>query len=65
MFIDGEWVDSSSGKTFDVTNPATGEHLGTVPDGDAVDAEAAVAAATAAFSTWSQTTAYELSLIHI
>ena len=34
VFIDGAWVESNSGKTFDVTNPATGDLLGTVPDGD-------------------------------
>ena len=59
MFIDGEWVAANSGKTFDVINPATGEHLGVVPDGDASDATAAVDAATAAFASWSRTTAYE------
>ncbi len=59
MFINGEFVDAVSGRTFEVTNPATGESLGHVPDGDAADAERAVAAADAAFAEWSQTTAYE------
>ncbi len=59
MFINGEFVDAISGRTFDVANPATGEHLGSVPDGDAADAERAIAAADAAFADWSQTTAYE------
>ncbi|HAY69750.1 MAG TPA: succinate-semialdehyde dehydrogenase (NADP(+)), partial [Acidimicrobiaceae bacterium] len=53
MFINGEWVDAQSGETFEVTNPATGEKIGEMPDGSAVDAERAVAAADAAFGAWS------------
>nr|BFE92507.1 hypothetical protein GCM10020185_30430 [Pseudomonas brassicacearum subsp. brassicacearum] len=30
-FIDGAWVDADNGQTIKVTNPATGEVLGTVP----------------------------------
>ncbi|MED5173583.1 MAG: aldehyde dehydrogenase family protein, partial [Actinomycetota bacterium] len=45
MFIDGKWVDAHSGKSFDVTNPATGEVLGSVPAGASEDAVAAVDAA--------------------
>ena len=30
-YIDGKWVDADSGATIDVTNPATGEVLGTIP----------------------------------
>ena len=59
MFINGEFVDAISGATFEVTNPATGESLGQVPDGGAGDAESAIAAADAAFGEWSRTTAYE------
>ncbi len=59
MFINGEFVDAQSGATFEVTNPATGESLGQVPDGGAADAEAAIAAADTAFANWSKTTAYE------
>ncbi len=61
MYINGEWVDAASGRTFEVTNPATGEVIGTVPDGGSADAEAAVAAADAAFGSWASTTAYERS----
>ncbi|MFL2986781.1 MAG: NAD-dependent succinate-semialdehyde dehydrogenase [Candidatus Poriferisodalaceae bacterium] len=61
MFIDGAWVEARSGETFDVTNPATGEALGTVPAGDATDATAAIDAASRAFPAWSGTTAYERS----
>lgn len=59
MFINGEWVDAASGQTFDVTNPATGDTLGTMPDGSAEDAIRAIDAADAAFADWSTTTAYE------
>ena len=58
MFINGEWVDAISGTTFEVTNPATGETIGTMPDGGADDAAAAIAAADAAFASWSTTTSY-------
>ena len=61
MFINGEWVEARSGATFEVTNPATGEVIGTMPDGGADDATAAIDAAHAAFRSWSQTTAYERS----
>ena len=49
MLIDGEWVDAASGKTFESRNPATGELLATVAEGDAEDINRAVAAARRAF----------------
>jgi len=61
VFIDGEWVDARSGKTFDITNPATGELLGSAPAGEPEDAVAAIDAAHASFSDWANTTAYERS----
>ena len=45
MLINGEWVDAASGKTFDTLNPATGEVLADVADGDAEDIDRAVSAA--------------------
>ncbi len=59
MYINGEWVGARSGATFEVTNPATGEVIGAVPDGAAEDAEDAIAAANAAQAAWGATTAYE------
>lgn len=59
MFINGEWVDALSGRTFVVTNPATGEEIGSMPDGGPDDARAAIAAADDAFRSWSTTTAYQ------
>ncbi len=63
MFINGEWVDALSGDVFEVTNPATGEVIGEVPDGDAADAVAAIEAANAAFGSWSTTTAHARAAI--
>ncbi|MFT7646191.1 MAG: succinate-semialdehyde dehydrogenase/glutarate-semialdehyde dehydrogenase [Candidatus Poriferisodalaceae bacterium] len=63
MFINGEWVDAIGGATFDVTNPATGEVIGAMPDGGAEDAASAIGAAHEAFDAWSRTTAYERSRI--
>src|SRR6201985_3776834 len=37
MLIDGKWVDAASGKRFETHNPATGELLATVAEGDAED----------------------------
>ena len=45
MLIDGKWVDAASGKTVDSINPATGEVLAQVAEGDAEDIRRAVAAA--------------------
>ncbi|MFQ5676095.1 MAG: aldehyde dehydrogenase family protein, partial [bacterium] len=55
MFINGEWVDSKSGLTYEVKNPANGEVIDTVPSGDANDADAAVSSATAASKEWTAT----------
>ena len=49
MFIDGQFVPASSGKTFPVFNPANGEVICEVPEGDHVDVEKAVQAARKAF----------------
>ncbi len=51
-FIGGQWVPAADGATDKVLNPATGEVLAEVASGGAADADAAVAAATAAFETW-------------
>jgi len=60
MFIDGELVDARSGKTFETLNPATGETLATVAEGDAVDIDLAVRAARRAFDgPWSRMTPSE------
>jgi phenylacetaldehyde dehydrogenase len=49
MLIDGEWVAAQSGKVFESFNPATGEVLARVAEGDKADIDRAVKAARAAF----------------
>ncbi len=55
MYIDGKWVDSSSGKTFEDHNPYTGDVYANVPAGNAEDARSAIDAAKAAFPEWAAT----------
>lgn len=52
LYIDGQWREPSSGKTFPVYNPATGEVFGHAPDGTREDAVAAYAAASRAQKGW-------------
>jgi succinate-semialdehyde dehydrogenase/glutarate-semialdehyde dehydrogenase len=59
LYINGEWMAAQSGRTFAVTNPATGEPIAQVPDAGAADALEAVAAAHRAFPAWAGLTAYE------
>jgi phenylacetaldehyde dehydrogenase len=49
LFINGQWVDAASGKTFETPNPATGDTLARIAEGDAEDIDRAVRAARAAF----------------
>lgn len=55
LFINNEWRNSVSGKTFSTINPATGEKIIDVQEGDKADIDLAVDAARTAFkfgSTW-------------
>ena len=61
QFIGGEWVDSASGATLDVENPADGKVIAKVPASDAEDVDRAVNAAATAFETWQHTTPAERS----
>lgn len=56
LYINGEWVDSLSGKTFETVNPATGEKLADVAEAGPEDIDLAVKAAREAFDhgTWSR-----------
>lgn len=58
MFINGEWVDSHSGKTFDVINPANEQVIARVSEGAKEDVKRAVDAARGAFDSgiWSRKT---------
>lgn len=55
FYINGEWVEPDGNNFLEVTNSTTEEVLATVPEGTAEDINAAVAAAKAAFESWSQT----------
>jgi 1-pyrroline dehydrogenase len=61
VFIDGQLSDAASGETTPVINPATEETIAEVPKGAEPDVDRAVAAARAAFDSWSQTTPAERS----
>jgi acyl-CoA reductase-like NAD-dependent aldehyde dehydrogenase len=59
MVIGGAWAESQSGARFEATSPATGERLGTVPEGTREDARRAIAAANAARRDWAARSAFE------
>src|SRR5918995_6567277 len=51
-YIGGEWVDAAGTETFESTNPATGETIGTFPKSSVEDVDRAVEAAKAAYERW-------------
>ncbi|MBO8178163.1 MAG: aldehyde dehydrogenase family protein [Bacillus sp. (in: Bacteria)] len=63
LYINGEWVESKTGKTFDTPNPATGETLATVYEAGPEDIDLAVKAARKAFDEgpWSKMSAAQRS----
>src|SRR5579859_1361099 len=54
IYLNGEWVTSSSAAEIAVLDPTTAEAIGSVPAGSGADASLGVAAARAAFADWSQ-----------
>ena len=73
-FIDGQWLEADSGESSDVTNPATGEMIGTIPKMGRAETRRTIDAANAALPAWRALTAkarsakirrwYELVLEH-
>lgn len=63
VFIDGLWMDAADGKSFAVTNPATGETIAQVPSVSTEQVEQAVQAAEAALNAWKNMTAKERSVL--
>src|SRR5271170_563788 len=61
QFIDGKHADPASAEWFDKIDPATGQVVARVPDGDNRDVNAAVRAAVRAFPAWSRTPTAERS----
>ena len=59
MYIDGNWATADG--VLEVTNPANGEVISSVPDGGREDAARAIEAAAKAFPSWSGLTAYQRS----
>lgn len=58
-YVNGKWVSSVTGKTFDITNPATGELIATIPDMNREDVRLAIDAADAAWPSYRDLTANE------
>jgi len=58
-YINGKWGNANSGKTFEVTDPATGKVIGTMPDMNQEDTEDAINAAAAALPSFRKITGRE------
>lgn len=62
-YVNGQWIDADSGATIDVTNPADGSVLGTIPKLMDTETRRAIEAADAAWPAWRKKTAKERSAI--
>ena len=62
-YIDGAWCDADAGASVPVTNPATGEQIGTVPKMGTAETRRAIAAAAQAWPAWRGKTGKERSII--
>ena len=62
-FINGEWCDADDGSTINVSNPATGALIGTIPQMGALEAHRAIAGANAAWKAWRSLLAKERATI--
>ena len=62
-YVDGAWSDAADGRTLEVTNPANGRRLGTVPNMGASETRRAIEAANRAWPAWRAKTAKERSAI--
>jgi succinate-semialdehyde dehydrogenase/glutarate-semialdehyde dehydrogenase len=63
LLIGGDWVEASDGERFDVSDPATGELVGSVPNGTERDVRAAIDAAALALDGWKALPAIERARI--
>jgi len=59
MVVGGEWAESESGARMEATSPASGETIGSVPEGTREDAQRAIAAANAAWREWAARSPFE------
>ena len=62
-YIGGRWCDADNGKSFPVTDPATGELLAQVPDMQAAETRRAIEAAKAAWPDWRRKTAKDRAVL--
>ncbi|MEX0343272.1 MAG: NAD-dependent succinate-semialdehyde dehydrogenase [Rhizobiaceae bacterium] len=62
-FIDGQWVDADGGRTFDVTNPSSGEVVCSLPDMGVAETRRAIDAAYVAQKDWAAKTGKERSSV--
>src|SRR6202521_1643483 len=62
-YVDGQWVQGSSGQMISVDNPGTGEIIGKVPRLGGAETRQAIEAANRAFPAWSKRTAKERALV--
>jgi succinate-semialdehyde dehydrogenase/glutarate-semialdehyde dehydrogenase len=58
-YINGEWCDARGGRTLEVCDPGTGQHVGTVPICEQEDTRSAIEAASHALPAWSSLTSHE------
>ncbi|HET7479237.1 MAG TPA: aldehyde dehydrogenase family protein [Rubrobacteraceae bacterium] len=59
MFVGGKWAAGESGARMEATSPATGEKIGTAPEGTREDVRHAIAAANEAWPAWAARSAFE------
>ncbi len=62
-YVDGQWCNADSGESCAVTNPATGQTIGTVPKMGSAETRRAIAAANAAWPAWRAKTGKERSAV--
>ncbi|MEH6542948.1 MAG: NADP-dependent succinate-semialdehyde dehydrogenase [Porticoccaceae bacterium] len=62
-YINGQWLDADSGITINVTNPANGEVLGTIPRMEGSETRRAIEAAEASWAGWRELTGKERAII--
>ncbi|KAF5380183.1 hypothetical protein D9615_006180 [Tricholomella constricta] len=55
LYIDGQWTRASTGSTFDVSNPASGQTVGHSASASSADCRAAISSAARAFEAWERT----------
>jgi len=54
-YVNGKWINAKSGKTFEITDPASGRVIGTMPDMNKEDTDEAIKAAAAVLPSWRRT----------